>query len=114
MNYNQLELITPDMMIGGFRIGWYYGYNPEKKPYKGTIMSVCKVIAIADTGIGQRLEIQIIGDVGTRPVHQDELAPIIFLNRPDYLNFTSVFEVLPEQAKEWGYDDIANLAEGAK
>lgn len=101
--YYQPELIPPDMMIGNFRVGWYYGYNPERKPYKGTIMPVCELTKITDTPIGKRLEIQIIGDIATRPVHEGELSPIIIKNVADFLNFSSVFKVSPEQAADWGH-----------
>lgn len=99
-DYIQPELITPSM-LNDFHIGWYYGYNPDKKPYKGTIMPICRLEKITETPIGVRCEIQIIGDGGTNIAYADELSNITFVNAPDLQNFSSGFLVEPDQMKIW-------------
>lgn len=97
----QLELIPGHMFID-LHIGWYYCFNPKKKPYKNTIMPACELIDIADTPIGKRCTIQVIGDVGTREVYLDELAPMVMVRPVEAGHFAKLFPVQPDQMKVWG------------
>lgn len=96
----QLELISPDMLVD-LHIGWYYGYNPDKKPYKKTIFPVCELISIKVTPIGPRCTIKVIGDIGSREAHANELTPMILLKKADIDNFSGTFQTQPSQMKIW-------------
>jgi len=88
-------------MLIDLHIGWYYKYNPEQKPHKGTIMPVCELIDIVETPIGERCVIQVIGDVGTREAYVNELAPMIMVRSAEAANFASIFPVQVEQVEIW-------------
>ncbi len=96
----QLELV-PSHMLVDLNIGWYYLYNPEKKPYKGTIMPVCKLINVVETPIGPRCTILVIGDIAYKEAYADELAPMIMTRAAETKNFVQLFPVKDEQMKIW-------------
>jgi hypothetical protein len=96
----QLELVTPDM-LNDFHIGWYYGYNPARKPYKGTILPVCQLIDVIDTPIGPRCIVKVIGDIANKEAYASQLSPMILLKKADIDNFSETFRVESSQMKIW-------------
>jgi hypothetical protein len=97
----QPELITSDLLID-LHIGWYYKYNPDRKPEKGTVMPVCQLMKIKkDTVMGKRCEVVILGKFHSVEVHQNQLAPCNLIRPAEAENFNKRFPVEPEQWKIW-------------
>ncbi len=82
-------------------VGWYYGYNPDQKPIKGTVMPVCKLLKMVDTPIGKRCIIKVIGDIANREIYSYELSPMVLIKNADIANFASGFAVSPDQRAGW-------------